>query len=75
MRDHFRPPVEREHSWDELHGMWPAVIVQQLLDTWFYSLDVGQALPALPICLDIDLGVLLDLESSFEAACHVLRIT
>src|SRR5271166_4990503 len=30
LRDHFRPPVEKKHSWDELHGMWPAVIVQQL---------------------------------------------
>jgi Protein of unknown function (DUF4058) len=30
LRDHFRPPVESRHSWDELHGMWPAVIVQQL---------------------------------------------
>ena len=30
LRDHFRPPVEDRHSWDELHGMWPAVIVQQL---------------------------------------------
>jgi hypothetical protein len=30
LRDHFRPPVENEHSWDELHAMWPAVIVQQL---------------------------------------------
>jgi hypothetical protein len=29
LRDHFRPPVENEHSWDELPGMWPAVIVQQ----------------------------------------------
>ncbi len=30
LRDHFRPPVENKHSWDELHGMWPAAIVQQL---------------------------------------------
>ncbi|MDR3635474.1 MAG: DUF4058 family protein [Isosphaeraceae bacterium] len=30
LRDHFRPPVETRHSWDELHGMWPAVIVQKL---------------------------------------------
>ena len=30
LRDHFRPPVESQHSWDELHGGWPAVIVQQL---------------------------------------------
>src|SRR3954465_11523495 len=30
LRDHFRPPVERCHSWDELHGGWPMVIVQKL---------------------------------------------
>ena len=30
LRDHFRPPVEKRHSWDELHGGWPAVIVQKL---------------------------------------------
>src|SRR5437879_1313681 len=30
LRDHFRPPVEEKHSWDELHGGWPMVIVQQL---------------------------------------------
>src|SRR5262249_15353487 len=27
---HFRPPVDLKHSWDELHGMWPAAIVQHL---------------------------------------------
>ncbi|QEL15992.1 DUF4058 family protein [Limnoglobus roseus] len=30
LRDHFRPPVDDQHSWEELHGQWPAVIVQQL---------------------------------------------
>src|SRR4051812_49906554 len=30
LRDHFRPPVEKRHSWDELHGGWPMVIVQKL---------------------------------------------
>ena len=30
LRDHFRPPVEKRHSWDELHGGWPAMIVQRL---------------------------------------------
>ena len=28
LRDHFRPPVEQRHSWDELHGGWPMIIVQ-----------------------------------------------
>jgi hypothetical protein len=30
LRDHFRPPVEDRHYWDELHGGWPMVIVQKL---------------------------------------------
>src|SRR5262249_39032787 len=30
LRDHFRPPLADTASWEELHGQWPAVIVQQL---------------------------------------------
>ena len=45
-----------------------------LLDTWFYPMALGQPLPTLPIWLDVDLGVSLDLESSYEETCHVLRI-
>ena len=32
LRDHFRSPLDDVHSWDELHGMWPAVIVQKLIE-------------------------------------------
>ena len=31
LRDHFRSPLDDVHSWDELHGMWPATIVETLL--------------------------------------------
>jgi len=30
LRDHFHPPVSQQESWEAIHGMWPAVIVQQL---------------------------------------------
>jgi hypothetical protein len=30
LRDHFRPPVDNIASWEELHALWPAVIVQHL---------------------------------------------
>jgi hypothetical protein len=30
LRDHFGPPVIEQHAWDELHGQWPAMMVQQL---------------------------------------------
>jgi hypothetical protein len=30
LRDHFRSPLDDVHSWDELHGMWPATIVRNL---------------------------------------------
>jgi hypothetical protein len=29
-RDHFRPPVSKRHSWEEVHGGWPMMIVQKL---------------------------------------------
>ncbi len=45
-----------------------------LLDTWFYPMPFGQPLRALPIWLDEDLGVFLDLEASYEETCHVLHI-
>jgi len=33
LRDHFRPPLDRKRSWDELHGAWPTVIVMALNKT------------------------------------------
>jgi hypothetical protein len=32
LRDHFRSPVNDKHTWDELHGGWPMMIVRQLFD-------------------------------------------
>lgn len=31
LRDHFRPPIWNHSSWEGFHGMWPAIIVQQLV--------------------------------------------
>ena len=33
LRDHFRPPLDRQTSWDGFHGQWPAMIVLGLFDT------------------------------------------
>jgi hypothetical protein len=46
-----------------------------LLDTWFYPLALGRPLPPLSVWLDIDLGVTLDLDASYEDTCRVLRIS
>jgi hypothetical protein len=35
---------------------------------------VGQALPTLPLWLDDNLAVSLDLEASYEETCRALRI-
>jgi hypothetical protein len=48
---------------------------RSLLETWFYPMHVGQPLPNLPIWLDVDLNISLDLESSYEETCHFLRIS
>ncbi len=32
LRDHFRSPLDDVHSWDELYGGWPMMIVRQLIE-------------------------------------------
>jgi len=29
--DHFRPPISTKHSWEGFHGMWPALMVIDLM--------------------------------------------
>lgn len=55
LRDHFRPPVSRQASWEGFHGLWPATMVEDLVDKLppgyvaeprvhlgsFYELDVS----------------------------------
>jgi hypothetical protein len=43
-------------------------------EAWAYPLITGQQLPTLPIWLTEDLAVSLDLETSYEETCRVLRI-
>ena len=45
-----------------------------LLDVWFYPMTIGQPLPSLPLWLDVDLGVTVDLEASYEETCRILHI-
>ena len=49
--------------------------LSSLLESWFYPMQVGQPLPPLPIWLDVDLNISLDLESSYEETCRFLRIS
>jgi hypothetical protein len=48
---------------------------RSLLETWFYALHLGQPLPTLPIWLDVDLSIDLELEPSYEETCRYLRIS
>jgi hypothetical protein len=43
-------------------------------ESWAYPLVVGQKLPTLPIWLNDELAISLDLESTYEATCRPLRI-
>jgi hypothetical protein len=44
------------------------------LDAWYYPMQIGQALPTLPIWLDVDKGVMLNLEPGYEETCRLLHI-
>ncbi|MGH7171453.1 MAG: DUF4058 family protein [Gemmataceae bacterium] len=47
---------------------------KKLLQAWSHVLAFGQPLPTLPLWLTADLAVPLDLEPSYEQACHDLWI-
>jgi len=47
---------------------------QSRLAAWAYPLVVGRKLPMLPIWLNDELSVSLDLEVTYEETCQVLRI-
>ena len=44
------------------------------LQTWEQELEIGQPLPTMPLWLDDDLAVPLELETSYEATCRPFRI-
>jgi hypothetical protein len=46
LRDHFRPPLDKILAWEELHGQWPAVIVQQLRKRLPPGYAVGPRVPS-----------------------------
>jgi hypothetical protein len=47
---------------------------QTLLETWSHVLTLGQPLPTLPLWLSEELVIPLNLEQSYEQACHDLWI-
>lgn len=47
---------------------------QATLESWSHTLSIGQPLPQLPLWLAENLVVPLDLERSYEQACHDLWI-
>jgi hypothetical protein len=54
---------------------WRPLDKRMLLQTWSHTLTLGQPLPILPLWLTGKLAVPLDLEQSYEQACHDLWIT
>ena len=45
-----------------------------LLETWAQSLDLGRALPTVPLWLADNLAVPLELDESYEQSCSILNI-
>lgn len=73
LRDHFQSPIEDVHSWDDLHGMWPAVIVQHLSRT----LPEGYlAAPHVHVCgsFEIDVAAFRSEESSARLDEYEVRV-
>ncbi|MFO0958768.1 MAG: DUF4058 family protein [Isosphaeraceae bacterium] len=53
---------------------WPTRGTRARLEAWSHTLVVGKPMPTLPLWLDDELSIPLDLEASYEQTCHDLRI-
>jgi hypothetical protein len=53
---------------------WVTLGSRARLEAWSHALVVGQPLPTLPLWLSENLNIPLDLEASYEQACHDLWI-
>ena len=68
--DHFQPPLSISHPWKGFHSAWANAITNQLNDV----LPEGYyAIPEVPLGDEVAIDV-ATLDSSYEAACHALRI-
>ena len=56
-------------------GRWVTKGTRARLEAWSHTMIVGETLPVLPLWLADSLVVSLDLEPSYEQACHDLWIT
>lgn len=54
---------------------WPTKGTRARLEAWSHIMTIGQPLPMLPLWLADSLVIALDLEPSYERACHDLWIT
>ncbi|MCA9189432.1 MAG: hypothetical protein R3E01_34455 [Pirellulaceae bacterium] len=73
LRDHFRAPLDDVHSWDELHGMWPAMIVRQLVEVLpepYFAAEYFRH-PTLSILQPEDIGRLAVNIASLPPRAHV----
>ena len=51
-----------------------ALAARSRFESWAYPMVVGQTLPVLPIWLDNDHAISLDLEVSYQETCRALRL-
>jgi hypothetical protein len=54
---------------------WITLGTRARLEAWSHRLVIGRSLPTIPLWLSEDLSVPLELEQSYEHACHDLWIT
>ncbi len=59
---------------EPIPAIYAVTIREPVLDLWYFPLIIGQELPTIPIWLSAEFGVELNLESSYQEVCRLLRI-
>jgi hypothetical protein len=77
--DHFHPPLAPRRHWESFHVNWvgyrPIIRdAQERIEVWPSALEIGRPLPVLPLALNAELALPVDLEATYTAACQRRRL-
>jgi hypothetical protein len=82
--DHFHPPVAPRRHWESFYVDWAGAIAdayrpivrdqQERTEMWQVPLEIGQPLPVLPLTLDAEQVLPVDLEATYMLARQRRRL-
>ena len=73
--DHFHAPLSPQRHWESFHVNWAgAIAAGGEIDVWAHAFAVGGGLSVLPLALDAETVIRVDLEETYSVARQRRRL-